>query len=501
MVAKKDTKVVNHLLPSLVFLACAVPTIVLAQDKAAKIDALMKLYQDYGQFNGAILVAENGQVIYKAGIGLANMEWEVPNQPDTKFRIASITKQFTAALILQLVEEGKVELDGKIVDYLPNYRQDTGGKVTIHHLLTHTSGIPSYTSQPGFFQYESRTPYPIDAFVKKFASSDLEFQPGSKFAYSNSGYYLLGAIIETLTGKSYEVVVKERIFGPLGMKNSGYDRHATILKNRASGYQKTFQGVVNAAYYDMSIPYAAGALYSTVEDLYLWDQALYTDKVLSEKSKELMFKPGLSNYGYGVFIRNVPIGRLQGNVKMIQHAGGINGFNTLIVRLVETQHLIVLLDNTSQGRYHRPITHAIISILHDQPYDTPKQSIAEALYPALTQKGVAAAVASYRMLKVSDADIYDFSQDELNRLGYELLAAKKMKDAIEIFKLNIEAYPEASNPYDSLGEAYLANGNKVLALKYYQKTLELNPDNPKAVAIVRQLEVAEDKVKPSVLDQ
>ena len=474
---------------------------VLAPDKPAKINAMTKLYHDYGQFNGVILVAENGQIIYKTGIGLANMEWGIPNQPDTKFRIASITKQFTAALILQLVEENKVKLDGKIIDYLPDYRHDTGGKVTLHHLLNHTSGIPSYTNLPRFFQHESRTRYSVDEFVKKFASGDLEFEPGSQFAYSNSGYYLLGVIIETLTGKFYEEAMKKRIFDPLGMKNSGYDWHATILQNRAAGYQKTLDGFVNAPYYDMSLPYASGALYSTVEDLYLWDQALYTDKVLSSTSKELMFKPGLSDYGYGFFIRKVPIGRLQGNVKMVQHAGGINGFNTLIVRLVDTQHLIVLLDNTSQGRYHRQITHSVINILYDQPYEAPKKSIAEALYPFFAQKGVEAAIASYRTLKVSDADTYDFSTDELNLLGYQLLGTNKIKDAIKIFKLNIEVYPKNSNPYDSLGEAYLADGNEALALQYYQKTLELNPDNPNAVAVVRQLEGSEGKVDSSVLDQ
>src|SRR4030095_14143744 len=277
------------------------------------------------------------------------MEWNIPNAPDTKFRLGSITKQFTATLILQLVEQGKIKLDGKLIDYLPDYRKDTGAKVTIHNLLTHTSGTPSYTSLPGFFQNVSRNPYTVDDFIKKYASGDLEFEPGSKFVYDNSGYFLLGAIIEKVTGKPYEQVLKENIFDPAGMKNSGYDHWETIIGKRATGYSRTPGGYRTAAYLDMSLPYAAGSLYSTVEDLFLWDQALYGDKILSAKSKELMFKPNLNNYGYGFIITKVTLGPNKMEVPVIQHGGGINGFNTTIVRLVNDKRLIVLLDNTARG--------------------------------------------------------------------------------------------------------------------------------------------------------
>src|SRR6266446_522482 len=179
----------------------ALQTAAFTQDKAGKIEQLMSLYDQYGQFNGAVLVADNSRVIYKKGFGLANMEWNIPNTPGTKFRLGSITKQFTATLILQLVEQGKIKLDGKLSDYLPDYRKDTGAKVTIHNLLSHTSGVPSYTSLPGFFTNVSRNPFAVDDFIKKYASGDLEFEPGTKFVYSNSGYFLLGAIIEKVTGK------------------------------------------------------------------------------------------------------------------------------------------------------------------------------------------------------------------------------------------------------------------------------------------------------------
>jgi|ERR1051325_4887196 CubicO group peptidase (beta-lactamase class C family) len=192
----------------------AVGSTVVAQDKAAKIDQLISVYNKYGHFNGSALVADRGSVIYEKGFGWADLEWSIPNTPNTKFRLGSITKQFTATLILQLAEQGKLKLDGKLIDYLPDYRKDTGGRVTIHNLLTHTSGIPSYTSLPGFFQNVSRNPFAVDDFIKKYASGDLEFEPGTKFVYSNSGYFLLGAIIEKITGKPYEQVLKENIFDP-----------------------------------------------------------------------------------------------------------------------------------------------------------------------------------------------------------------------------------------------------------------------------------------------
>src|SRR6185436_5340070 len=371
---------------------------VLAQDKAAKIDELMKAYNSYRQFNGAALVAENGKVIFKKGFGLANMEWNIPNTPETRFRLGSITKQFTATVILQLVEQGKIKLDGKLSDYLPDYRKDVGEKVTIHHLLTHTSGIPSYTSQPGFFENVSRNPYKVDEFVKKYASGNLEFEPGSKFLYNNSGYFLLGAIIEHVTGKPYEQVLQENIFDPVGMKNTGYDHYSTILTKRAAGYVKTPDSYANAPYLDMSIPYAAGSLYSTVEDLFLWDLALYTDKLLSAQSRALMYTPFLDNYAYGWTITHASFKVNNADVPVITHGGGINGFTTTIVRFPKEKNLIVMLDNTNTEYLDR-LSDSITKIIYNQPYEPPKISIVSILENTIKEKGIEAGIAQYRDLK------------------------------------------------------------------------------------------------------
>jgi CubicO group peptidase (beta-lactamase class C family) len=469
-------------------------------DKAAKIDEVLALANKYKLFNGSALVAENGKVIYKKGHGLANMEWNIPNAPDTKFRLGSITKQFTAALVLQLVDEGKVKLDGKISDYLPSYRKDIGDKVTVHQLLNHTSGIPSYTGLPGFFANVSRNPFTVDDFVKQYTSNDLEFEPGSKFSYNNSGYFLLGAIVEKVTGKGYEQVLKERIFDPLGMKNSGYDHHGEIIAKRATGYQRSPNGYINAAYLDMSIPYAAGSLYSTVEDLHLWDQALYTDRVVSAKSKALMFTPNLGDYAYGWVVNKAQFGNGSGPVPTIRHGGGINGFNTMIVRFPEQKHLLVMLDNTSQGPAVDRLISTLTNILFDQPYSLPKMSIADALFPTISEKGLDAGLRQYRDLKAQQSAVYDFAEPELNRLGYQLLQRGKLNEAVEIFKLNVAEYPKAFNTYDSLGEAYMVMGNTDLAVQNYKKSLELNPQNENAVTMLKRMETKTVAVDPKTFD-
>ncbi|HEX8737563.1 MAG TPA: serine hydrolase [Pyrinomonadaceae bacterium] len=470
----------------------------IAQKNVQKIDALVKQYYDYGQFNGSILVAENGKIIYKKGFGMANMEWNIPNSADTKFRIASVTKQFTAALVLQLVQEGKIKLDAHITDYLPDYRKDTGGKVTIHQLLNHTSGIPDYSDRPNFSTEISRTRYGVADFVKKFVSDDLGFEPGSKYSYSNGGYSILGAIIEKVTGKTYETVLQERILKPLGMTNSGYAHNSSLLEKQASSYVKTPAGYVNAPYIDMSIPYAAGSMYSTVEDLYKWDQALYEDKILSAESKRLMFTPGLGNYGYGIRITDQPLGKSDRKTKVIWHGGaGVNGFASLISRAVEKRQTVIILDNAGNARKLPKITNSILGILNGQPYDAPQKSIAETLYKTATEKDVASAVAEYRKLKAENSPTYDFSETELNTLGYQLLNLKRTKDAIEIFKLNAEMFPTSSNVYDTLGEAYLADNQKDLALANYRKAVELDSQNANALRIVKQLEGKETKIDSS----
>ena len=461
-------------------------TSIIAQDKADKLEKLMNKYYEYGQFNGSVLVAENGNVILNKGYGYANMEWDVPNTTDTKFRLASITKQFTAMLIMQLVEEGKIDLNGKLSDYLPYYKKAIGDKITIHHLLTHTSGIPNLTNRPeNEFNKISKNHIEVKELVEKYCSDDLEFEPGSKFSYSNSGYVILGAVIEEMSGKPYEEVLKEKIFDPSGMENSGYDNNNLIIDKRASGYNKSFSEYENTEYLDMSFPYSAGSMYSTVEDLYLWDQALYSEKLLSEENKEIMFKPFLQNYAYGWGVNELPVG--DDKKKVTRHSGGINGFNTLIVRFVDDKHLIVLLNNFSPSNLNN-IASMIGNILYGIEYDLPKRSLAEVFSKTVVTEGINKGLKQFKELNEKNSEEYYINEGEINNFGYVLIELNRIDDAIEIFKLNVELFPEAFNTYDSLGEAYMIKGNKELAIKNYKKSIELNPDNENGKKMLEKLQ-------------
>jgi len=462
----------------------------IAQNKAGKIDVLMKQVYENGQFNGSVLVAENGKVLFKKGYGMANMEWDIPNTPDTKFRLGSITKQFTAMLILQLVQQGKLKLDGKITDYLPDYPRKTGDKITIHHLLTHTSGIPGYTEFPGFFQNMSRNPSTPTDFVKQFADSTLLFEPGTRWSYSNSAYFLLGVIIEKLTGESYEQALQKNILDPLGMNNTGYDHYSTVLEKRAAGYEQNPFGTMNAAYLDMSLPYSAGSLYSTVEDLYIWDQALYNDKLLSPDLKAVMFRSHFRanpafHYAYGWMVATLPVSETD-SAAVIQHGGGINGFNTLICRFPNERNLVVLLNNTG-GAPLVPINNAITGILYGMPYDLPKRSLAQAFVKDLIKDGEAKARERFSDLKQNQSGSYLLSEREMTGVGYQLMGMGKLKEAIVVLKLNAEEFPQSSNVYDSLGEVYMNDGNTELAIKNYEISVKMDPTNINGMEMLKKL--------------
>lgn len=476
------------------------PLTATAAPRPEKLDALVGAYHRLDQFTGSALVAEKGKVVFKKGYGLANREWDVPNAPDTKFRLGSITKQFTSMLVMQLVHEGKIKLDEPMLAYLPDYRADTGQKVTVRHLLTHTSGIPSYTGLPGFLQEVSRNPSSVADFVKRYASGDLEFEPGSKYAYNNSGYFLLGAILERVAGKPYEKLVQERIFEPLGMKDSGYDRHQTVLPKRAAGYERTPEGVRNAAYLDMSLPYAAGSLYSTVEDLFRWDRALAAHTLLPKEEAEVMTTPVRDNYAFGWVVHKRKLADGKTEVAVHEHGGGINGFNTLLVRVPETGELVVLLDNYGGGKLN-PLASGLLSLLRGQEAPPPKQSLVGELLKVAAGGDVAAALARLKEVRAKEPARYDASEGEVNQLGYQLLGRGRAAEAVEIFKWNVEEHPGSWNVYDSLGEAYATQGNRELAVASYKKSLELNPKNDGAAAALKKLEQPAVAVDAAALDK
>lgn len=306
---------------------------------AAKLDHAASAFAKARNFTGSVLVAKGGTVVFEKGYGMANFELDVPNTPNTKFRLGSITKQFTSAAILQLQEQGKLSVTDSACKYVEGC-PEAWQKVTIHQLLTHTSGIPSYTNLKDFptpkFMRQPLTPVEV---VMMTRDKPMDFEPGTRFNYDNTGYVMLGVILEKVSGEKYSDYLKKHIFTPLDMSDSGYDDTRALLKNRAAGYSPGPGGLRNADYLDMSLPHAAGSLYSTARDLYRWDRALYTEKVLSAKSKTAMWTPEKNNYGYGWTIAPV-----HGH-KHVGHGGGINGFSTYIGRFPDDDAVVVVLSN------------------------------------------------------------------------------------------------------------------------------------------------------------
>ncbi len=313
-----------------------VATSCFAQDPA-RIDEVVQSYVRDKTFMGTVLVARGGDVILSKGYGSANLEWNIANTPVTKFRLGSLTKQFTAASILLLVERGKLMLEDPIRKYIPD-APAAWDKITIFNLLTHTSGIPNFTSLPEYKSLQL-VEAPVAKTIATVRDKPLDFPPGEKMSYSNSGYLVLGYVIERVTGGRYEQFVTDNIFTPLGMKDSGYDSNTAIIPRRAAGYTPSAAGPVNAGYIHMSIPHAAGALYSTTEDLLRWEQGLFGGKLISAASLAKMTTPFKNDYAFGLTVRTVS-GR-----KVIHHGGGIDGFNTFLAYYPDTKVTIAVLAN------------------------------------------------------------------------------------------------------------------------------------------------------------
>lgn len=301
--------------------------------------AAIQAYANGELFSGAVLVAVDGKPVLRLGVGLADRELGVAATPQTKFRIGSITKQFTATAILQLQEAGKLSIDDPISKYYPE-APAAWSKITLRHLLTHTSGIPTYTALPGFFARDARLPHTPEELIKLTRDKPLDFEPGSKFAYDNSGYILLGYVVEKASGQRYADYVQQHIFAPLGMTASGYDDSGRVIPGRAQGYERGPDGAWrNAPFLDMSVPYAAGSLYSTVDDLLTWDQAIYGARLLKPDSLKAMSTDYGHKYGFG-FVVDQKWGQ-----DRIWHNGGINGFTSSFQRYPQARVTAVALNN------------------------------------------------------------------------------------------------------------------------------------------------------------
>lgn len=350
-----------------------------AQDLNSKIDQLLSAQFPADGPGCTAIVAKGDQVLYRKAFGMAHLELDVPMKPEHVFRIGSITKQFTGAAILKLEEAGKLSVQDDITKYLPDYPTQ-GHKITIEHLLTHTSGIRSYTDMPEFGDV-MRTDQSPEDFIAFFKDQPMDFAPGEKWQYNNSGYFLLGVIIEKVSGMPYDKYIEETFFKPLGMSHSHYGHNAPVFKNRVAGYTLSNDGVVNCDLLSMDLPYAAGSLLSNVDNLYTWYRAVMSGKVLSKKSMEKAHTAYKLNdekatqYGYGWFL-----GDVQGS-PTIEHGGGINGFITASIYLPKEQVFVAVFSN-NEGNSPDVAARKIAGLAIGKPYEwtkilMPEQELAQ----------------------------------------------------------------------------------------------------------------------------
>ncbi|KPV93787.1 putative penicillin-binding protein PbpX [Pseudoalteromonas sp. P1-9] len=467
---------------SLIFLSCSSHST--SQSIPEKIDSLITQYNQLEQFNGVVLVAKNGQPILKKGYGKANFEWDVDHLVTGRFRISSVTKQFTAMLILQLVEQRKINLNDKIIDHIPEYRADTGKKITIHQLLTHTSGLGNFFHLQDFKRIEARNPYSVREFIKTLCSEDLLFEPGTQFKYSNAGYTILGHIIERVTKKTFEQILVEKIFNPIGMLNSGFNGQSRFITHRVNGYERTLAGVKPAPFIDMSVPYSAGSIYSSVDDLLLWDRALANNTLLSPKLTNVMYTVSPHyNYAAGWLVSQLDSAKYGQPLTKLYHGGGIQGFNAHIARIPEDNVLIVLLNNTG-GAPMTAITDNIINTMYGKPINPVQLRKNQALYKRLKEDGLEYAVTWYQQ-QVSQNN--GLNERRLNQFGYELLEVNEFDAAIAFFKLNVEAHPQSENVYDSLADAYIATSQYENALIQFTKAQQLASSKSKYATKINEI--------------
>ncbi len=439
-----------------------------------KIDTLIQSLYSRDQFKGCILVSMNEKVVYKKAYGKSDVEKNIPFNISTPCYLASVSKQFTAAGILILTQKKLIALDDHLNKYFPDF--PNGESITIRQLLSHTSGIVNYED----LGIDNPTLTNQKVYESLVEHKTLQFQPGEKYEYSNSGYVLLAMIIEKVSKMPFADFMKNYVFDPLKMTNTFIYDKSNIQKSLAKAYGK-FGDESDA----IGNTTGDGGICSTVEDLFKWDKALYTNKLVSQSALMQAFEPAILNdgskslYGLGWMMKN------DSTKKIVYHTGGSGGYRTYIERNLTNHNAIIILTNIENSP-RREISQSIENILNGQPYELPKISIATKMYNIRNENGIDSAIQFYNFNKTNNYDKYDFSEQELNLLGYKLWSIGKIDEAIEIFKMNVAAY-SSSNAYESLGEAYLKKGDKDKAETCFREALKLDATNQDAIRMMKQI--------------
>jgi CubicO group peptidase (beta-lactamase class C family) len=449
-----------------------------AADPAPQIDRLMTTLHDRGQFDGAVLVARGGRVVYRRGFGTASAGSRAPFTPATPSCLASVSKPFTALAIMMLRERGRLRYDDPVARHLPEFARYAPA-VTIRHLLTHTSGVPDYSSDLAIERPGLRNADVLRAVVR---SGQLRFRPGQRYEYSNTGYVLLALVVERVTGRPFADFLRAEILAPLGRARTFVHTDprrkpaGVAVGYSAFGYEDDYRAVVTGD----------GGMYASVDDLYAFDRALYTDRLVRQSTLAEAFVPaavreGTTTYGLGWNVA------YEAGVTRLWHTGNTAGFRAFIERRLGDRSVVIMLTNRGNSR-RAEINAAIRRILAGEPYVLPKRSIAVRLYPIARDSGAAAALRTLSAIRAAGDSTYDLAEGELNTLGYQLLGERRVRDAIAIFAQNVRQYPTSSNAFDSLAEAYQRAGDRAAAVANYRTALQLDPSNLHATTMLRQLQ-------------
>ncbi len=425
------------------------PLFLWSQSVAERASAYLQAAYEAGLFSGSAHVARGDEALFIGAVGHASIEFDIPNTPETKFRFGSITKQFTAVAVLQLVDQGKVDLEGVITDYLPDFpAKPYGARVTVHQLLNHTSGIPSYTGIEEIMSMRGAWKETPAEFVRHFEQLELEFEPGSQWSYNNSAYHLLGLIIEAVSGQSYEDYLQQHILQPVGMENTGVEQYHEVVPLLCKGYASIGEAPLAAGNINMDIPYAAGSMYGTVGDLHRWHQALTARNLLSEDSYKKMWTPYLENYGYGWGMREW-FGR-----QMIGHSGGIDGFSTYTARLPEDNLYVSVLSNL-EGANSGQIARDLAAIVLGEEYEMPQKRVAVEVDPALYDRYTG----TYKLFPEFDIVV--------TREGDRLFAQATNQPKVELFPMSETMFFAKEIPNAKL-EFAMEGGETAAALILHQ---------------------------------
>ena len=461
-----------------------------ADDLGARLDALMTAHAERLDFRGAVLVARRGTVLYRRTFGLANREWQVPHTVDSVFRIGSLSKPFTALVVMKLVEEGRLSPDAHLSQYLKGFPRDKGDRITIRQLLTHTAGIAHYPQAPEYEAWMERLPGDADEMIAYWGRMDLLHEPGTRFSYSSFGYNLLAYVCEAVEGKPFGSILEEKIFGPLGMCHTALIDNHRLVPHEATGYEwDPFTGYTRASYLEGSKVIGGGGLISTLDDLLRWDRALREGTLVSSSTLAQIFAPQVpiqDNLSYGLgwmryhsAVTDEPV---------VFHAGSTNGFRCELSRHLDSGYLVVVLSNV-----HVPgaagfgslrgdvaaVRRDILRVLLGRPCPLPQRSGACELAGVIIRQGLAAARTRYREMRECTQGVYDWDEGEMNTLGMHLWQKRSLgAEALWVLERNAETCPDSFNVWDSLGWLHDQWQDTPQALDMYRKAIRVYREHP-----------------------